>query len=101
MEYPVQSFHGVEIVLTMGTTSVHHFNKVGVGILINIGSSAGFQPLPHMAVYSANQVFVQYFTLALAGECLEQSGIRVRLTDPSGVDMGFQSNAGVKKNPGE
>ena len=73
----------------------------GVGTLVNIGSSSGFQPLPYMAVYAATKAFVQSFTLALAAELRNKGAIKVILVDPSGVNTGFQSAAGVKKNIGE
>jgi short-subunit dehydrogenase/SAM-dependent methyltransferase/dTDP-4-dehydrorhamnose reductase len=73
----------------------------GVGTLVNIGSSSGFQPLPYMAVYAATKAFVQSFTLALAAELRGKGAVRVILIDPSGVDTGFQNAAGVKKSPGE
>jgi short-subunit dehydrogenase len=73
----------------------------GVGTLVNIGSSSGFQPLPYMAVYAATKAFVQSFTLALAAELRSKKFLKVILIDPSGVDTGFQDAAGVKKNPSE
>jgi short-subunit dehydrogenase len=81
---------------------IQHYNKTGLGTLINIGSSAGFQPLPFMAVYAASKSFVQSFTLAIMGEKVaKRSNINIILIDPSGVDTNFQAAAGVKKNSDE
>jgi short-subunit dehydrogenase len=35
------------------------------GIIVNVASTAAYQPLPHMAVYSATKAFVLAFTEAL------------------------------------
>jgi nucleoside-diphosphate-sugar epimerase len=81
--------------------AIRHFKQAGTGTLVNIGSSAGFQPMPYMAVYGASKSYVQSFTLALAGEVAGEKGISVVLVNPSGVDTGFQAAANVRKNPGE
>lgn len=39
--------------------------KRNSGVVINVASTAGFQPLPHMAVYGATKSFVLSFTQAL------------------------------------
>jgi short-subunit dehydrogenase len=38
------------------------------GIVINVASTAAFQPLPYIAVYGASKAFVLHFTEAIAGE---------------------------------
>ena len=38
------------------------------GAIINVGSTAGFQPVPYMAVYGATKAFVLSFTEALWAE---------------------------------
>jgi len=39
------------------------------GGIINVASVAGFQPIPHMAVYAASKAFVISFSVALWEEC--------------------------------
>lgn len=46
------------------------------GAVINVSSTAGFQPMPYFAVYAASKAFVTSFSLALAEE-LREDGIRV------------------------
>jgi uncharacterized protein len=46
------------------------------GAIINVSSTAGFQPMPYFTVYAASKTFVTSFSLALAEE-LRGSGIRV------------------------
>jgi short-subunit dehydrogenase len=77
------------------------FSSAGSGILINIISSAAFQPLPTMAVYAASKAFLLSFTEALAVEAKTSSGIKVIGVCPSGTETNFQDNSGVKKNPKE
>jgi short-subunit dehydrogenase len=47
-----------------------------VGGIVNVSSTAGFQPMPFFAVYAASKAFVTSFSLALAEE-LRGSGVRV------------------------
>ena len=81
--------------------ALRRFRAPGRGTLINIGSSAGFQPLPYMAAYAASKAFAQSFTRALIGETRDQPGIHVMLANPSGTATGFQAAAGVKTGAGE
>jgi hypothetical protein len=74
------------------------------GTVINIGSSAAFQPLPYMAAYAASKAFLVSFSEAIAGE-LQANGdpgaLEVITVIPSGTATGFQNAAGVKRKPGE
>jgi short-subunit dehydrogenase len=58
------------------------------GGIINIASSAGFQPLAGAAVYAATKSFVLLFTEALSIE-VEKSGVRVLAACPGPVATGF------------
>jgi short-subunit dehydrogenase len=58
------------------------------GRIVNIASTAGFQPLPHMAVYSASKAFVLTFTEALWGET-RGTGVRVLAVAPGATDTAF------------
>jgi len=90
-----------EALIRLSRLAVIAFKQVGRGTLINVGSSAGFQPLPFMAVYSASKSFVQTYTRSLIGELNGEPGIHVMLANPSGTDTRFQQSAGVKKGPDE
>lgn len=76
------------------------FIRNGKGTLINIGSSAGYQPLPYMAVYAASKAFIIRFTQALQGELagrgIPSSSVEVILASPSGTATNFQKSAGVR-----
>ena len=62
------------------------------GGVLNVGSTAGFQPGPNLAVYYATKAYVLSFTEALAEE-LRGSGVTVTLLAPGATDTGFQAEA--------
>ncbi|MEO8906259.1 MAG: SDR family oxidoreductase [Polyangiaceae bacterium] len=64
------------------------------GGIINVGSTAAFQPTPYMATYAASKAFVVSFSAALASE-LERSPVRVLACCPGPVPTGFQAAAGI------
>jgi hypothetical protein len=64
------------------------------GAILNVGSTAGFQPGPLMAVYYASKAFVLSLSEALANE-LQGSGVRVGVLCPGPTVTGFQRRAGI------
>lgn len=66
----------------------------GKGGVINVASTAAFQPAPYIAVYSATKAFVLSFTEALAGEYHERN-IRILALCPGYTDTNFNSIAHV------
>lgn len=62
------------------------------GGVINVASTAAFQPIPYIAVYSASKTFVLSFTEALAGEYRE-SGIRFLALCPGFTATNFMATA--------
>ncbi|MFE3827608.1 SDR family NAD(P)-dependent oxidoreductase [Streptomyces sp. NPDC059092] len=60
----------------------------GSGGIINVGSTAAFQPMPYQASYAATKAFVLFFTEALAVE-LRSTGVRVMAAHPGATDTGF------------
>ncbi len=65
----------------------------GKGSIVNIASTAGFQPVPHMAVYGATKAFVLSFSEALWAE-EKPHGIRVLAVCPGATDTEFFDTAG-------
>lgn len=76
------------------------FREKGSGVLVNIASSAAFQPLPGMAAYAASKAFVLSFSEAASAE-QGSPGICVLTVCPGGVDTAFQKNSGVSKDAAE
>ena len=66
------------------------------GRIMNVASTAGFQPGPLMAVYYATKAYVISFTEALANE-LKRSGVTVTCFCPGATETGFASRAGNDK----
>lgn len=58
------------------------------GTIINVSSTASFQPIPFMATYAATKAFVTSFTEALAEENREY-GIRVMALCPGATETNF------------
>ncbi|HNX50148.1 MAG TPA: SDR family oxidoreductase [Thermoanaerobaculaceae bacterium] len=64
----------------------------GRGHILNVASTAGFQPGPLMAVYYASKAFVLSFSEALAAE-LRDSGVVVCTLCPGPTRTGFAARA--------
>lgn len=64
------------------------------GRILNVASTAAFQPGPYMAVYYASKAFVVSFSEALAHE-LKNSGVRVSVLCPGPTATEFQKAAGI------
>ncbi|MGB3409876.1 MAG: SDR family oxidoreductase [Microthrixaceae bacterium] len=64
------------------------------GAILNVASTAAFQPLPGQAGYGASKAFVLSYSRALAGE-LRKSGVIVTALCPGPVDTGFGEAAGI------
>src|SRR5262249_34378154 len=67
------------------------------GRIMNIASTAGFQPGPLMAVYYATKAYVISFSEAIANE-LNGSGVTVTVFCPGATHTGFASRAGNDKS---
>ncbi len=62
------------------------------GMIMNVASTAAFQPGPFMAVYYASKAYVLSFTEALAEE-LRGTGVKVSCLCPGPVKTNFQKRA--------
>jgi uncharacterized protein len=66
------------------------------GAVLNVASTAAFQPLPGQAAYGAAKAFVLSYTHSLRGE-LKGTGVSVTALCPGPVDTGFGEAAGFSK----
>ncbi len=64
------------------------------GRILNVASTASFQPGPYMAVYYATKAFVLSFTEAIAEE-LQPHGVMVTALCPGPTASGFQDKAAM------
>jgi len=69
----------------------------GHGRVLNIGSTAGFQPGPFMAVYYATKAFVNSFTEALWYE-LKGTGVTATVSVPGATATEFAAVAGNERS---
>ncbi len=89
--------------LQVNVTSLTHLTKLflrpmvkrGEGGILNVASTAAFQPGPLMAVYYATKAYVLSFSEALAEE-LRGTGVSVTCFCPGATLTGFQKRAGIE-----
>lgn len=67
----------------------------GEGKILNMASTAAFQPGPLMAVYYASKAFVLHFSEAIANE-LQGTGVTVTTLCPGPTESGFQARANME-----
>jgi short-subunit dehydrogenase len=65
----------------------------GDGVVLNVASAGGFQPMPFMAAYGATKAFVISLTEAIAAE--KPKGVRFAVLCPGPVDTEFGMVAGT------
>lgn len=70
------------------------------GAVLNVASTAAFQPLPGQAGYAASKAFVLSYSHALRGE-LASAGVGVTVLCPGPVETGFAEAAGFTDGEAE
>ena len=70
------------------------------GAVLNVASTAAFQPLPGQAGYGGSKAFVLSYTRSLGGE-LRGTGVTATTLCPGPVDTGFGEAAGFSKDDAE
>jgi uncharacterized protein len=84
----------VEAVVDLTSRFLGSMVERGRGSVINVASTAAFQPLPGSAVYAASKSFVLSFSEAIRTE-LRGSGVTVTAVCPGPVKTEFTEVAGV------
>jgi len=84
----------VEAVIDLTTRAVQQMVPRGRGAILNVGSTAGYQPFPGQVGYAATKAFVKNYTEGLRGE-LAGTGVTVALLCPGPVRTEFVKNAGM------
>jgi uncharacterized protein len=74
--------------------------KRGSGAILNVASTAAFQPLPYSAGYSAAKAYVLSYTQSLAGE-LRGTGVSATVLCPGPVATNFADTAGFTQEQAE
>lgn len=74
-----------------------HFQKNKKGFILNVASTAAFQPIPYFGLYSATKSFILSLSQALYVEGKAQ-GIGVTVLCPGPVKTDFHERAGTSKS---
>jgi short-subunit dehydrogenase len=90
--------------IELNITALTHLTKLFLapmlqrksGRILNVASTAGFQPGPLMAVYYASKAYVISFSEALANE-VHGTGVTVTCLCPGLTDTEFQTRAGSER----
>lgn len=81
--------------LALSHSIIPYFLQNKNGYILNIGSTASFQAVPGMSVYSASKGFVVQFSRALHEE-LKGTGVYVTCVNPGATDTAFVERAGMQ-----
>lgn len=86
----------VEAVVDLCGRFVPEMVRAGRGAVLNVASTAAFQPLPRQATYSASKAFVASFTDALYAD-LQGTGVTATCLCPGPVETDFPEVAGIQE----
>jgi hypothetical protein len=84
-----------EAVVTLAHAFLPGMVERGRGGVITVASTAGMQPIPYEATYSASKAFARTFSDALSGE-LRGTGVKVLCVNPGPVPTEWQVAAGYE-----
>ena len=84
----------VEAVIDLTTRAVQQMVPRGRGAILNVGSTAGFQPFPGQAGYAGTKAFVRTYTEGLRAE-LRGTGVTAATLNPGPVRTEFLQVAGM------
>lgn len=88
----------VEAVTRLSLEAARRMVRAGRGGIINVASTAAFQPVPGFAVYAATKGYELLFTEALNDE-LRGTGVRAFALCPGHTVTEFQAVAGLTRVP--
>lgn len=95
-----------EKMISLNVTALSHFTRLflpgmikkGSGKILNVASTASFQPGPTMSVYFATKAYVLSFSEAIDNEVREK-GITVTALCPGSTESGFHAAAEGNEKP--
>jgi uncharacterized protein len=91
--------------INLNISTLTHFTKLylqdmvkrGSGKIMNVASTAAFQPGPTMAVYYATKAYVLHFSEAVNNEVSKQ-GVTITALCPGATESGFQAAAAMEES---
>lgn len=98
------SFEDTSSMLDLNVHALTHLTRLFLpgmlqrrtGGILNVASTAGFQPIPNLSIYAATKAFVLNFSEALWAEC-KSHGVRVFCLCPGNTLTRFHQAAGIDK----
>jgi hypothetical protein len=84
----------VEAVVHLTTTFLSGMVERGRGAVLNVASTAAFQPIPGQAAYGASKAFVLSYSHAVRAE-LRGTGVSLTVLCPGPVETGFEDVMGI------
>jgi uncharacterized protein len=98
------SFEDTRAMLDLNVHALTHLTRLFLpgmlerktGGVLNVASTAGFQPLPYLSVYAASKAFVLNFSEALGAECRGRS-VRIFCLCPGNTRTRFHQTAGIDR----
>lgn len=85
----------IEALISLTHMFLQPMLKQNKGEILNVGSIAGFEPGPLLAVYHASKAFVISFSQSLAEE-LKDTDIQISCLCPGATDTNFFKRAGIE-----
>ena len=99
---PARELEMIQLNITALVELTHKFllpmRERGQGTIVNVASTAGFQPVPFMATYAATKAFVLSFSEALCEENRPR-GVHVMALCPGVTDTEFFAAANIERPP--
>jgi short-subunit dehydrogenase len=100
--FPATDLDATLEMMQVNVTALTHLSRLvlpsllerGRGRILNVASTAAFQPGPLMAVYYASKAYVLHFSEAVADE-LRGTGVTVTALCPGPTETGFKSRSGM------
>lgn len=101
-EFHLENINKIESMMTLNMLTLTKLSRLispqmvknEFGHILNIASTAAFQPVPNFAVYAATKSYVLNFSEALAFE-LKPFGVYVTAICPGATQSEFQESAGM------
>jgi hypothetical protein len=98
------SFEDTSAMLDLNVHALTHLTRLFLpgmlerksGGILNVASTAGFQPLPNLSIYAATKAFVLNFSEALWAEC-KGRGVRIFCLCPGNTLTRFHQTAGIDR----
>jgi len=105
--FAIEDLDGIADEINVNVTALTQLSRLlvapmierGRGTIINIASTAAYQPVPNMSVYAATKAYVLSFTEALWGE-LQGTGVTALAVSPGGTATEFFQVAGGRAMAG-